>query len=183
MTALHDFHHHNERLQVLGAIGSAAELQAYFCARLLLQPKADEAILLADALKFLDLHHFPLKAEEVLVVKDLCEESRQMLKEETFNPLLPGPELSLQRRSEELGAWCRGFLHGFGSAGLAGDAEIPANVSEVLKDFAKISQVVQVEQEENDDNLNYLEEIIAYLGTGLKVVQAEMGFPQPTTLH
>lgn len=58
-----------------------------------------------------------------------------------FEPLLPDDETDLTLRVEALGTWCQGFLYGFGAAGTAAHAKLPAAVSEVLADLAEVSHV------------------------------------------
>ena len=65
-----------------------------------------------------------------------------------FQPLLPDDEQPLAVRVEALGAWCQGFLYGFGAAGTANRSGLPEDVSEFLADLARISQVGDVGSED-----------------------------------
>ena len=60
-------------------------------------------------------------------LEGLFEESTGVLSraEMEFEPLLPDDETDLAARVEALGAWCQGFLYGFGAAGTAAHAKLP----------------------------------------------------------
>lgn len=176
MVFKHDYHQLTEHLLNIGAISGAAELQAYFCGQFSVHSQRDSAQSLEDAVKFLDLEHFGLQPEQLEVVEFLRDQTRERLKDDqySFQPLLPGDEISLERRAEEVANWCKGYLHGFGSAGLPQDIEIPSEVAEILKDFAKIAQVEIDDESTADDAEAQLTELSEYLRVGLFTIQAEM---------
>ncbi|MFT7559532.1 MAG: hypothetical protein ACI93R_001443 [Flavobacteriales bacterium] len=180
MSFNYDYHTMSEQLLIIGAVGLAAELQGYVVAQLCIKPEKVRQALCDDAQKFLDLEHFSLSEDELKVVFDLIDETRKRLADDQFalQPLIPDDELSLSRRAEELGAWCKGFLHGFGTVGIDKDAEIPTDVGEVLKDFAKICQIDVEEGDTSDASEAHVIELIEYLRTGLYVVQAAYQSPK-----
>ncbi|NCT67702.1 MAG: UPF0149 family protein [Rhodanobacteraceae bacterium] len=56
-----------------------------------------------------------------------------------IEPLLPAPEVPLPRRAAALVEWCRGFLGGFGLAGMALHAPLSDDAREILGDFGAIA--------------------------------------------
>lgn len=59
----------------------------------------------------------------------------------SFTPLLPDDEYPLSVRVESLGAWCRGFLSGFGLGDSYLANQLSADTQDFLRDLQKISQV------------------------------------------
>jgi uncharacterized protein len=105
-----------------------------------------------------------------------------------FQPLLPDDEQALADRVEALGAWCQGFLYGFGAAGTAGHARLPEGVNEVLADLAQISQagVVGAESDEVEEDA-YLE-LVEFLRAAVQLVYDELAAlrasqPSPRSDH
>lgn len=83
-----------------------------------------------------------------------------------FHPLLPGDEVDLGERTLALASWSRGFLSGFAfqTARLdRGDAPLPGDSSEILKDFAALSQAMVDDEEEEEVSENSFMELYEYL--------------------
>ncbi|TXS93933.1 UPF0149 family protein [Parahaliea maris] len=83
-----------------------------------------------------------------------------------FHPLLPDDDTELDLRVLALGNWCRGFMAGYArataSAG-SGDASLPGDSAEILRDIAAIAQAgVDEELPEDESEGNYTE-IVEYL--------------------
>ena len=81
----------------------------------------------------------------------------------TFEPLLPGDETPLSLRLEALADWCDGFIAGFAGAWVRDEAAMSPEIREVLGDFARISQVDQLDGEmtEKENEVNFME-IVEY---------------------
>lgn len=89
-----------------------------------------------------------------------------------FRLLLPDDDASLNERSAAAGDWCRGFLAGFGMAGRFREEELPAEVSEIFNDIARIAMLSE-EVPDDDDNEADLTEIIEYIRMSAVMVFTE----------
>ncbi len=68
--------------------------------------------------------------------------------------LLPDDYFELEQRVANLAAWCQGFLQGFALAGhdyqkVRGESEWPEDISELVNDLVKISQLGDEEPEDD----------------------------------
>ncbi len=105
-----------------------------------------------------------------------------------FQPLLPDDEEPLAVRGEALGAWCQGFLYGFGAAGTANRSALPESVSEFLVDLARISQAGDVGSETEEAEEAAYAELVEFLRVGVQLVYDELaalraGQPAALTNH
>jgi hypothetical protein len=91
-----------------------------------------------------------------------------------FQPLLPDDEQPLTTRVEALGAWCQGFLYGFGAAGTANRAGIPEDVSAVLGDLAQISKAGAVGSEALEVEEGAYAELVEFLRVGVQLIHDEL---------
>jgi uncharacterized protein YgfB (UPF0149 family) len=91
-----------------------------------------------------------------------------------FEPLLPDDETDLAARVESLGAWCQGFLYGFGTAGTAAHAKLPATVSEVLADLAQVSHVGAPGGESPEAEESAYAELVEFLRAAVQLVYDEL---------
>ena len=176
MALSYDFQFLSDKLLSLGAICSAAELQGMYCGLLAGGQSWDEDKWFGHAREFADLTHFDPSEEQKAVLLFVYESSREGLMSDdfSFQPLLPADECPVEDRARELGAWCRGFLHGFGASGVTKDTKLSAEVAEVLRDMAQICSAVRtVEEEENETDADLLE-LIEYLRAGVLTVYSEM---------
>ncbi len=189
MSLLYDYQLITHQLVAMGAISSAAELQGLLCGQLAGGWEADDAAWLDAARGFMDLEHFDATAEQQELVLFLRDETRSRLQRDDFGfaPLLPEDACPLTDKARELGAWCRGFLHGFGSSGIDRDSPLGEEVTEVIRDFARISQAVSAVEDEEDETENDWYELVEYLKAGVYTVYTEMNAPDasdsPSTLH
>lgn len=83
-----------------------------------------------------------------------------------FYPLLPDDEVDIVERTAAMAAWCKGFLAGFAHVS-AGASKAPPTLSEdsseILKDFAQISQAAIDEQDSEEELENSYMELVEYL--------------------
>ena len=109
-------------------------------------------------------------------LEGLFEEAAGVLSraEMEFEPLLPDDETDLAARVEALGAWCQGFLYGFGAAGTAAHAKLPATVSEVLADLAQVSQVGAPGGEAPEAEESAYAELVEFLRAAVQLVYDEL---------
>ena len=91
-----------------------------------------------------------------------------------FQPLLPDDEEPLGARVEALGAWCQGFLYGFGAAGTANRSGLPESVSEFLVDLARISQAGDVGSGTEEVEEAAYAELVEFLRVGVQLVYDEL---------
>jgi len=160
MNLEYDFQLLTDQLVTMGAICSAAELQGMLCGQLSCGKTQDDDAWISQVRDFSDLSHFDITDDQKTIILFLLQASEQSLNDENlaFKPLLPDDACPLADRARELGAWCRGFLHGFGISGISQDTELPADVVEVIRDLAKISEAVKaVEEEENETESDWSE--------------------------
>ena len=91
-----------------------------------------------------------------------------------FSPLLPDDDDALEQRVEALGAWCHGFLYGFGSLSSGSRGPLPGDVDEVLADLTQISRVGAVGTEEVEIEESAYAELVEYLRAGTQLVYDEL---------
>jgi uncharacterized protein YgfB (UPF0149 family) len=97
----------------------------------------------------------------------------------TFDPLLPGDDISLDRRALALGGWCHGFLQGIGYSGK--DSGWPGECSEILRDFLEIVRLDPGASGEGDET-DYFE-LTEYVRVGVQVIQSEFQATTSQQLH
>ncbi|WP_370980415.1 UPF0149 family protein [Agaribacterium sp. ZY112] len=177
------FHSLNDQLLSLGAICSAAELHGMLCGLVAGGKSNSDTNWIELAREFSDLSHFDISEEQVTLIEFLKERCEVALASDDFifTPLLPDDRCPQADRARELGAWCRGFLHGFGSSGLDKDSALPETVVEVIRDLAQISQAVKAVEEEDEDSEADLVELSEYLRAGVMTVYAEMRYPSASS--
>lgn len=91
--------------------------------------------------------------------------------------LLPDDESPLAERVGALAQWCQGFLTGFGL--VIGERKLPADVREVLQDFADIARIDQDAEESEDGEHDYME-VSEYLRIAPISLLSVLGtLPQP----
>lgn len=107
-----------------------------------------------------------------------------------FRPLLPDDEEGIDLRAEALGKWCHGFLAGLVIGGVdltGGSAELSDELSELVHDFAAISQAGADSEELEDPDLgdNSLVELVEFVRIGAQFVFEEMvaDVPEQRTIH
>lgn len=105
----------------------------------------------------------------------LREASQQQLGDPdcSFELLLPEDGEGLAERVDALGAWCRGFLGGYGlGAGQA--SELSADAREALEDLARIAQA-DLSFEEGEEDENALAEIVEFVRVAVLLLHGEAG--------
>jgi hypothetical protein len=96
-----------------------------------------------------------------------------------FAPLLPDDETDVAERAESLALWCHGFLAGLviGGVDLAhGQPALSAEVDELVRDFAEISQGAAAADERADEDHGdrALTELVEYVRVGAKFIFEEL---------
>ena len=97
-----------------------------------------------------------------------------------FEPLLPADTMPLPQRAEALVEWCRGFLGGFGLAGVASRTALSEDANEVLHDLASIA-ASRLDCGDNDEDEFALNEVREFVRVGAMLLGAEL-MPAPRDL-
>lgn len=195
MTNRLDFHFLNDQLLNMGAVYSASELQGYLCGLVSGGRRFIANEWLELGLEFLDLTEImPVDALEdtqkdvfTVIYNDTLSQLGDSQFE--FSPMLPTESSSIERRIDELGCWCQGFLHGVGASGLGGDNTMTAESSEALRDLAQISQVIIDEDSSDEENEVHWTELVEYVRAAVMIFYTDVTQPltklndTDTTVH
>ncbi len=174
----------NHLLVPLGALNSPAELHGLLCGKLCGGQRLSSEEWLTEALAFLDV----ITSEEEGLVGDTegCGQTAvarlypavlAQLEDPNFGfqLLLPADEADISLRAAALGEWCHGFLSGFGSAGLAADAQFSAEAAEALRDMAAIVSIGDGVEEE-DAEADFMD-LMEYVRMAVLTLFDEFGRP------
>lgn len=91
-----------------------------------------------------------------------------------FTPLLPDDEADIGLRVEALGAWCHGFLYGFGAAGTISEADLDDELKEILGDLAELSRAGQVGAADLEAEEESYAELVEYVRVGVQIVHDQL---------
>ncbi len=90
-----------------------------------------------------------------------------------FQLLLPADEADPRLLAEALGAWCNGFLFGFGSSErAAGGTNLPAEVSEALSSMAEIARVDSDAAEDSDQDA--YQELVEFVRVAVLLIREQL---------
>lgn len=173
---MYDFEYLNDQFLSMGAVHSVAELQGMLCGILSGGGEVSANQWRDEAVRFLDLVHFDVPEETLALLDLLLSESQKHLHDENFGfrPLLPDDAATINRRVDELGAWCQGYLHGLGSSGLAGDATFSSDIADALRDLAQISNAVLDDDADMEENEVYWNELVEYVKVAVLNIYSEL---------
>jgi uncharacterized protein len=91
-----------------------------------------------------------------------------------FELLLPDDDSSLESRATALSQWCQGFLYGFGTGAEVSLEELPADVSEILRDLTHIGRAtVELEPGAEEEEAAYAE-VVEYVRVGVQLIHDEV---------
>ena len=107
---------------------------------------------------------------------DLFDYSKAVLiaRDMEFEPLLPPEDADLAVRVEALGTWAQGFLYGFGAAGPFQRGALPAEITEVLSDFAEVARAGAVGVETAEVEEEAYAELVEFMRVGVQLVFDEL---------
>jgi len=182
MSKLFEFYFVNDQLMNMGGVNSASEVQGLLCGRLSTGEQLNAEQWQSVALTFMDLEYLTLNEEQRALFVLILENTDRLLHDDEygFRPLLPDDEASLERRVQELGSWCEGFLHGLGQsigqAGLVKGDQLPEDVTDALRDLAHISQAVVDDETAADTEQNeaYWVELVEYVKVAVLTICSEL---------
>jgi hypothetical protein len=128
-------------LQKLGATADAAESHGTLCGLLL--DNSGVAVWLQHTLDALPEKGDVLAAEELRVLEQLFEQSRQQLNTDdcSFELLLPDDADDLALRLLGLASWCQGFLYSIGVIGKDKFESLDQQSQECLSDLLEIGKL------------------------------------------
>lgn len=180
-SALPQFDDFADLLLQAKSLASPTDLQGVVCGRLSAGATLTQADWHALAKQLMDVEALdPLLAQ---ALDDLLSATVDELNGEGFSLalLLPDDAIGLDMRVQSLAGWCSSFLHGFGTAGLKGDAKFSAEAAEALRDIAALAQVeADEETPEQEAEANYME-VVEYLRMAVLTLYLE--FTHKAKLH
>lgn len=91
----------------------------------------------------------------------------------SIEPLLPLPHQSTAVRAQALVEWCRGFLGGFGLAGVTARAPLSTDAEEILADFAAIG-ASRLEHDDDVEDARAFADVLAFVCTASALLQREV---------
>lgn len=147
-----DYDQLDQLLTRFGALQNAAELHGFLSGQLAGGKRLTRSEWLRLLAEQADLGELPDQASGDQLFA-LYGETLQVFEagDYEFQPMLPEEEQALDERVASLGAWCQGFLSGFGLA--VGNATT-SDIAETLQDFAAIARIgVDGEEEDGESDL------------------------------
>jgi len=170
------FNHHEleQMLHAADAEGGASEAQGLLAGIICAGGKSEPALWLAHLLGENTLSAAANEISEQLT--SLHTDILRQFNDDAFgfNLILPDDDTPLSVRTEALSQWCGGFLYGLALGGIREDAEMPANVSEVMKDFYEISHArFAYETTDDADEAAYME-IAEYVRMSVLLLHEEL---------
>lgn len=169
-----------EQLTALGALTSPAELHGLLCGRLCGGARYGDDDWLQSSVEFLNpTENIDCKQKNLLV--NLYHHALAQLQDHQlgFRPMLPEDDAAMSTRIEALGHWCHGFLNGFGTSGIRGDANLSAETAEALRDFAAFVQLDRDSGDGDDDSERDFLELVEYVRVATLSVFMETTLAEP----
>jgi uncharacterized protein YgfB (UPF0149 family) len=182
---------HNEldaALRRCGSTWNAGQTHGLLCSRLALAGAEGASRWLAQVLADTDPEN-TLCTECQAMLEALCTSTWQQLSERQsdFMLLLPDDDDSAQVRTEAMGQWCEGFLHGLVSEAhgdelrerLASDP-----LSDIIKDLLEITRASVGEEADEQATDNAFAELVEYLRVAAQLTYEELAeFREPSSIQ
>lgn len=169
---------------------NAGELHGLLCGFLAAGARFKADDWLKQAAELMDIAEYRHESSKLALV-DMYHGVLSLLENADFGfqLLLPDDDLAIGQRAEALGAWCQGFLTGFGLQGGQTNASLTEELRETLSDMEQIAQL-ELDPEENEDSESDLMELHEYVRMAAMMIFSEFNPQQPdesvepgTTLH
>ena len=161
----------------LGAFGTPSELHGLLTGQLVAGVRADAEAWLAMVVAHLDVQGLEDDDDkaELVVLYDMALE--QLTGPDFgFQLLLPEDDMELAGRTESLGAWCSGFLSGFGLGFDHTKQKLSSEITDSMEDLASIAQASfdadDDEQKDDSAETSYME-LVEYVRLAAMMVFAE----------
>jgi hypothetical protein len=110
-------------------------------------------------------------------LRDLAQRQSQ------FMPLLPDDSFATTLRTEALGNWCEGFLHGLVSGEHSTDvrARMAAEpLSDIIRDLLEITRAAVDENDDRESNEEAYVELVEYIRVAAQLAYEELAEFRPT---
>tara|TARA_B110000285_G_scaffold234267_1_gene310612 strand:- start:3721 stop:4320 length:600 start_codon:yes stop_codon:yes gene_type:complete len=165
----------------LGAFGTPSELHGLLAGQLSAGVRADAEAWLAMVVAHLDIQVLEDDDDkaELVTLYDLVLE-QLMAADFGFQLLLPEDDVELTGRTESLGAWCSGFLSGFGLGFDRSKQTLSSEITDSMEDLANIAQVsfdADEEELEGESAETSYVELVEYVRLAAMMVFAEFNLP------
>ena len=165
----------------LGAFGTPSELHGLLAGQLSAGVRADAEAWLAMVVAHLDIQVLEDDDDkaELVTLYDLVLE-QLMAADFGFQLLLPEDDVELTGRTESLGAWCSGFLSGFGLGFDRTKQTLSSEITDSMEDLANIAQVsfdADEEELEGESAETSYVELVEYVRLAAMMVFAEFNLP------
>ena len=161
----------------LGAFGTPSELHGLLTGQLVAGVRADAEAWLAMVVAHLDVQGLEDDDDkaELVVLYDMALE-QLTAPDFGFQLLLPEDDMELAGRTESLGAWCSGFLSGFGLGFDHTKQKLSSEITDSMEDIASIAQASfdadDDEQKDDSAETSYME-LVEYVRLAAMMVFAE----------
>jgi|TARA_B110001469_G_scaffold56242_1_gene54153 uncharacterized protein YgfB (UPF0149 family) len=161
----------------LGAFGTPSELHGLLTGQLVAGVRADAEAWLAMVVAHLDVQGLEDDDDkaELVVLYDMALE-QLTAPDFGFQLLLPEDDMELAGRTESLGAWCSGFLSGFGLGFDHTKQKLSSEITDSMEDLASIAQASfdadDDEQKDDSAETSYME-LVEYVRLAAMMVFAE----------
>lgn len=180
----------------LGAFGTPSELHGLLAGQLAAGIRADAEAWLTIVVAHLDVQEVEDDDDkaELVGLYDIALGQLQQA-DFGFQLLLPEDDTELAARTESLGAWCSGFLSGFGLGFDRTKQKLSSEITDSMEDLANIAQVsFDTDDADEDEPADSAEtsyiELVEYVRLAAMMVFAEFNLPadeqphtQPSQLH
>ena len=182
---------HNEldaALRRCGSTWNAGQTHGLLCSRLALAGAEGASRWLAQVLADTD-PEITLCTECQAMLEALCTSTWQQLSERQsdFMLLLPDDDDSAQVRTEAMGQWCEGFLHGLVSE-THGD-ELRERLAsdplcDIIKDLLEITRATVGEEADEQATDNAFADLVEYLRVAAQLTYEELAeFREPSSIQ
>ncbi len=144
----------------LGALNGPSELHGLLCGKLCGGASLTVDQWLGSAWELLDIVGEPnVDIQEPVIAMYTITQAQLTSGDYDLQPFLPDDDSDMEQRTQALSQWCHGFLTGFGSAGIAPDAEFTSDQADSLRDLAAIVQVTvddDIDRDEDEQEGDYM---------------------------
>ena len=91
-----------------------------------------------------------------------------------FELLLPDDDEPIEVRTAALAQWCQGFLYGLGAGAIPDASELPGEVGEMVRDFARSSRAGVDAAQDAESNESAYAELVEFVRVGVQLLFEEL---------
>lgn len=152
-----DFSDFSSVFETYPQLESVSFVQGMLIGQVSAQPSLSEAQWIKSLVKEAEMG--PIKESTLMLLHQLHLTTLQGLNSQDMDLqlVLPQDNAELAERVKHLADWCEGFLYGMGLGHLDQNVKLPAEVREVLQDFAEVSMLAIPEQVDEASEGDYIE--------------------------